>query len=83
MCLAVPGRIIEILDEGQPSRRGRVDFAGVVREVCLGLTPEAGPGDWVIVHAGFAIGVLNDEEARNVLDELARLGQDGRKEEPE
>ena len=61
MCLGVPGRILDV-QEGD-LRTGRVTFSGVVREVCLEYVPEAGVGDWVIVHVGFAITRLDEAEA--------------------
>jgi len=66
MCLAVPGKILSVTDEGSVFRSGRVSFDGIVREVNLAYTPEAGVGDYVIVHAGFAISVVDEEEAREI-----------------
>ena len=74
MCLAIPARIVEITQETGPLRMGRVDFGGVARETCLVYTPEAQVGDYVIVHAGFAISRLDEEEARATLDLLAESG---------
>ena len=75
MCLAVPGKIISI-DEGDSlARMGRVNFAGVVREVCLAFVPEAQVGAYVIVHAGSAISTLDEEEAQKVFDDLRRLDE--------
>ncbi len=54
MCLAIPGKILETEQEGE-SRLGRVEFGGIMRKVSLDLVPEAGVGDYVIVHVGFAI----------------------------
>ena len=59
MCLAVPGRIVSIRDDA-----AEVDFQGNRRSVSLLLTPETGPGDWVLVHAGFAISQLDEGDAR-------------------
>jgi hydrogenase expression/formation protein HypC len=73
MCLAIPGRIIEVIGEEDLLYRGRVDFAGVVREVSLAAVPEAVVGDYVIVHAGVALSVLDEAEARAVLETLAEL----------
>jgi hydrogenase expression/formation protein HypC len=73
MCLAIPGKILEVIGEEDLLRSGRVDFAGVVREVSLAAVPEAGVGDYVIVHAGVALSVLDEEEARGVLETLAEL----------
>jgi len=63
MCLGIPGRIIETNDNAL-MRMGKVDFGGIVREVCLAYVPEARVGDYVIVHVGFAISQLDEEEAR-------------------
>jgi len=88
MCLGVPGKI-ETLLGGSPSF-GSVAFGGVTREVCLAYVPEARIGDYVIVHVGFAISVLDAEEARHTLDLLATLaagdeadGQDAVPRDPE
>ncbi len=67
MCLGVPGRVIEISGENGLARMGKVDFGGVIREVCLAYTPEAQVGDYVVVHAGFAISRLDEEEAQETL----------------
>lgn len=72
MCLAVPGRITVINPELTP-RTGIVNFEGVKKSVCLDLVPDATPGCYVIVHAGFAIAILNEEEAKNTLDLIAAL----------
>jgi hydrogenase expression/formation protein HypC len=64
MCLAVPGQIISLSDDGDPlTRTGRINFSGVTREISLAYVPEAKINDYVIVHAGFAISVLDEEEA--------------------
>ena len=75
MCLAIPGRVSRLVAESgdDPLRLAEVDFGGVSRETALVYVPEAGPGDWVIVHAGFAISLLEPEEAAATLDELRRL----------
>ncbi len=73
MCLAVPGRVLEIEAAEGIVRRGRVDFAGIVREVNLAVVPEARVGDYVIVHAGVALSVLDEDEAQHVLEMLAAL----------
>jgi hydrogenase expression/formation protein HypC len=75
MCLAVPGRVLEVQGDEPAFRHGSVDFAGVRREVSLAFTPEACPGDYVLVHAGFALTVVDAEEARTTLEELRRLGE--------
>jgi hydrogenase expression/formation protein HypC len=74
MCLGVPGRITDI-DEKAVLRMGTVDFEGVTREVCLTCVPEAGVGDYVIVHVGFAISQLDEAEARSTLALLHEMGE--------
>ena len=64
MCLAVPGKIISMTDEDALSRTGRVEFAGIHKEVSLAYVPEAQLDDYVIVHAGFAISILDQQEAQ-------------------
>jgi hydrogenase expression/formation protein HypC len=82
MCLAVPGRITGIRAiEGL--RMGDVDFGGVVREICLDWVPEARPGDFVLVHVGFAIGVIDEQEAQETLRLLAELADAERAEDAE
>jgi hydrogenase expression/formation protein HypC len=66
MCLGVPGRIVEICTTDGLSM-GRVDFGGVLREVCLDYVPQAKAGDYCIVHVGFAINLLSEAEAQETL----------------
>lgn len=73
MCLGIPARIIEA-QEGGLMRMAKVDFGGVAREVCLAYVPEADVGDYVIVHAGFAISQLDESEAQETLDLLVESG---------
>lgn len=73
MCLAVPGKIIEI-NQTPSALMGKVDFGGVIREVCLEAIPTAKLGEYVIVHAGFALSVLSESEAQETLDALRELG---------
>lgn len=68
MCLALPGKILSIKEEDL--RMGEVDFSGVKKSVCLIYTPEAKVGDYVIVHVGFAISLLNENQAQVTLDLL-------------
>lgn len=67
MCLALPGKILAIKEEVD-LRMGEVDFSGVKKPVCLAYTPEAKIGDYVIVHVGFAISILNEKQAQLTLD---------------
>lgn len=79
MCLAVPGKIIAVTEADDPivGRAGTVDFQGSRIRVSLAMTPDAAPGDWVLVHAGYAISQLDEEEARETWEylEAAELGQ--------
>ena len=73
MCLAIPGKIISIYENGG-LRMCKVDFSGVTQDACLEALPEAKEGDYIIVHAGFALNVLSTEEARLTLEAFAQLG---------
>ena len=73
MCLAVPGRILNIEEESSVFRKGRVSFGGIVREVNLAYTPEARVDDYVIVHAGFALSVIDEHEAADIFRYLERM----------
>ncbi len=79
MCLGIPGKIVEIHETGG-LRMGKVDFGGVTKEACLEYVPEAVIGDWTIIHVGFALNVLTEQDAQetlallNEIDALAELG---------
>jgi hydrogenase expression/formation protein HypC len=73
MCLGIPGKVIEIRDDGGLAM-GKVDFGGVRKEACLAYIPEIQLGDYVIVHVGFAISRLDEEEALKTLEILATMG---------
>ncbi len=73
MCLGIPGRILSTQDDGRPTRRGRVSFGGIVKEVNLAYVPEARVDDYVIVHVGFAISRIDEAEARRVFDYLNQM----------
>jgi len=72
MCLGVPGKIVEIHESGG-LRMGKVDFGGVVREACLAYVPEAEVGDYTVIHVGFAISRLSEEEAQASLETLREM----------
>ena len=74
MCLAIPGRVLEFHDEGG-LRMSRVDFGGVTREACLEYLPEAQVGDYVLVHAGFAITKVDAEEAARTIQTIEEMGR--------
>ncbi len=81
MCLGVPGKITEILDN-PGLRMSKVDFGGVVREVCIEALPDAKIGDYVIVHAGFALNLLSEEEANETLALLREIAMQEDEEDP-
>lgn len=73
MCLAVPGRVVQITGDGE-LRMGKVDFSGVQRQACLAYVPEAQLGDYVLVHVGFAISRIDEQAAHDTLAALAAIG---------
>ena len=81
MCLAVPGKIIEITDDSLLTRSGKVSFSGIIKEINLAFVPEAGIGEYVIVHAGFAISVINEKEAEETFRYLDEINQSENAEE--
>lgn len=87
MCLGIPGKIIESF-ESQGLLMAKVQFGGIVREACLQYVPEAKVGDYVVVHVGFAITRLNEEEAMRTyrlleeIGQLAELGSSSAQEQP-
>ena len=76
MCLAIPGKLIEITAQLDDTfRLGKVSFEGIIKEVNLALVPQAQPGDYVLVHVGAAISVVNEEEAKKTFELLKQLGE--------
>jgi hydrogenase expression/formation protein HypC len=73
MCLAIPGQVVELVDEER--RLAKVDVAGVLRNVNIGLLDDAGPGDWVLIHVGFALSKVDEDEAQATLGLLQRMGE--------
>ena len=76
MCLGVPGKIIEIYEK-ESMKMGKVDFGGVIRETCFDFVPEAKIGNYTIIHVGFAISLLSEEEALSTLEMLREISQLG------
>jgi len=72
MCLGVPGKITTIFEQNG-LRMGTIDFGGVMREACLAYVPEAGIGDYTVIHVGFAISVLSEHEAQETLAMLREI----------
>ena len=75
MCLAIPGKILEIDTTNELMRMGRVEFGGVARDICLTYVPDAQIGDYVIVHTGFAISQVDEKSAQETLELLTELAQ--------
>jgi hydrogenase expression/formation protein HypC len=72
MCLGVPGKILDVYQK-EGLRMAKIDFGGVTRESCLEYVPEADVGDYVIVHVGFAINILSEEEAQESLKAIQEM----------
>ena len=75
MCLAIPGRVLSTAGDDALMRTGRIDFGGVVKEVNLIYVPEAEVGDYVLVHVGFAIAVIDEQEAARVFELLRQTDE--------
>lgn len=77
MCLSIPGKLIEITsDIDETFRTGKVSFDGVIKEVSLALVPEAKVNDYVLVHVGAAISIIDEDEAQKTFEILRQLGED-------
>ena len=73
MCLGIPGKVVETYEQnGLPM--GKVEFGGILKEVCLAYTPEARLGDYVLVHVGFAISRIDEDEAQETFDLVEQIG---------
>jgi hydrogenase expression/formation protein HypC len=78
MCLAIPGKVLEIQQDAQGVRMGKANFGGIVKQVCLEYTPDVCCGDYVLVHVGFALSKVDEAEAERTykaLEELKQLGE--------
>jgi hydrogenase expression/formation protein HypC len=78
MCLAIPGKVLEVQTNAEGVRMGRANFGGVVKQVCLEYTPDVVQGDYVLVHVGFALSKVDEEEAARtyrLLEDLKQLGE--------
>ncbi len=73
MCLAIPGRVVEVVDETR--QLAKVDVSGVLRNVNVGLLDDVRPDDWVLIHVGFALSKVDEEEAQATLGLLQRMGE--------
>lgn len=75
MCLAVPGKLISVDDSPSLMRSGKVDFGGILKEVSLAYVPEAKLGDYVLVHVGFALSIVDETEANQVFEYLKKMDE--------
>jgi hydrogenase expression/formation protein HypC len=75
MCLAIPGKLLDISTDSSGVRMGRANFGGIVKQVCLEYTPEVQTGEYVLVHVGFALSVVDEEEAARTYKLLEEMGQ--------
>ena len=73
MCLAIPGKVLSIEGDDPLMRVGRIDFDGVIKQINLAYVPQAEPGDYVLVHVGFAISVIDEAEAMRVFELLQQI----------
>jgi len=74
MCLAIPGKITEIYQKDS-LRMAKIDFGGITKETCLAYTPEAKVGDYVLIHVGFAISLMDEEEAQETLKLIREVAE--------
>jgi hydrogenase expression/formation protein HypC len=83
MCLAIPGKVLEIQQDAQGVRTGKTNFGGVVKQVCLEYTPDVKCGDYILVHVGFALNKVDEAEAERTYRALADMKQLGELEAPD
>jgi hydrogenase expression/formation protein HypC len=83
MCLAIPGKVVSISGDDPLTRMGKIDFSGVIKSASLAYVPEVQPGDYVIVHVGFALSKVDEEEAQKVFGYLKQIGELGELEDGE
>ncbi|HZT22752.1 MAG TPA: HypC/HybG/HupF family hydrogenase formation chaperone [Verrucomicrobiae bacterium] len=77
MCLAIPGRIESLRGDDPLTRMGKINFGGILKEASLAYVPEAKVGDYVIVHVGFAISRVDEDEAQKIFDYLKQMEELG------
>jgi hydrogenase expression/formation protein HypC len=75
MCLAIPGKVLSISGDDPLTRMGRIDFSGVVKQASLAYVPEVVVGDYVIIHVGFALSKVDEDEAQKVFEYLKQMGE--------
>ena len=74
MCLGIPGKILSVYED-HGTKMANIDFGGVKIDACIEVIPEAKPGDWTIVHAGFALNLLSEQEAQETLEILEQMSK--------
>ena len=74
MCLGIPGKIISLFEE-HGTKMAKIDFGGVLQNACMEIIPDAKPGDWAVVHAGFALNKLSEDEAQETLTMLREMSE--------
>jgi hydrogenase expression/formation protein HypC len=75
MCLAIPGKVLEIQQDAAGVRMGKANFGGIVKQICLEYTPEVNCGDYVLVHVGFALSKVDEDEAQRTYHALEEMNQ--------
>jgi hydrogenase expression/formation protein HypC len=75
MCLAIPGKLVEISEDPNGVKMGKANFGGIVKRVCLEYTPDVVMGDYVLVHVGFALSKVDEEEAARTYEILREMQQ--------
>jgi hydrogenase expression/formation protein HypC len=75
MCLAIPGKVVSISGDDPLVRMGKIDFSGVIKQASLAYVPEVKVGDYVIVHVGFALSKVDEDEAQKVFEYLKKMNE--------
>jgi hydrogenase expression/formation protein HypC len=75
MCLGIPGKVLEIVQQDGLMPMAKVEFGGITKDICLAYLPEAGVGDFVLVHVGFAISKIDEQEAQEIFTYIQQIGE--------
>ncbi len=75
MCLGIPGKVVSIEGDDPLYRMGKIDFGGIIKEISVAYVPEVEIGQYVVVHAGFAISVIDEDEANQIFEYLKEMGE--------
>lgn len=82
MCLAIPGKVVEVFDDANGVKMARVNFGGIVKQACLEYVPEVKVGNYVLVHVGFALSRVDEDEAQRTFELLQEMDQLGELDDP-